>query len=259
MPILNTSFQRSKFLNLPHGFFGRLGGMSAAPYNSLNCGLGSRDSLINVRENRKRVANFLGFSTVTTGYQTHSNSVAYVSKPLETVTSVMLDQGVDGLVTDRPQILLGVLSADCAPVLFSDVKAEVVGVCHAGWRGAVSGIGEATLKAMRNLGATEIVAAIGPAIGRNVYEVKADMRANFSASDAELWFTKVLSAQAGEDRWCFDLQGYVASRLSDAGIAKVETIDADTYSLPDQYFSARYAQHNGLTDYGRNLSVIGLN
>ena len=160
----------------------------------------------------------------------------------------------DALVTDRPGLLIGVVTADCAPVLLADRKAGVVAAAHAGWRGAVDGVIENTLAAMAELGArtSRIVAAIGPTIAQASYEVDAALRDRFAPA------THGLFAPGDADRWQFDLPGFVAMRLAGAGVERVESLGEDTYAQPDRFFSFRRATHRGEPTGGRQISVIGL-
>jgi polyphenol oxidase len=160
-------------------------------------------------------------------------------------------------VTDRPGLLLGVLTADCGPVLFADAEAGVVGAAHAGWKGAIGGVTDSTIAAMERLGAqrSRIVAAIGPCIARTSYEVDDHFLKQFEGADPanERFFT---SGRIGHHQ--FDLEGYIAARLAAAGITRVEALGLDTYADPDRFFSFRRATHQGEPDYGRQISLIGL-
>ena len=232
-----------------HAFLGRAGGVSSGIYESLNCGLGSRDDRAAVIENRRRACLAVGADGLATAYQVHSAvavGVEGVSERLE----------ADGLATDRPGLALGILTADCAPVLFADPEAGVVGAAHAGWRGALDGILEATVEQMVRLGADPAgtVAAVGPCIAQESYEVGEDFRMRFEAADSgnARWFVPGRHARAQ-----FDLAGYVAARLAATGVA-VRTAMVDTYRDGNGYFSYRRACHRGEGDFGRQLSVIAL-
>ena len=158
------------------------------------------------------------------------------------------------MVTDRPGVLLGIVTADCAPVLLADAAAGVIGAAHAGWRGARGGVVENTLAFMEQLGAdrSRIAAAIGPTIGQRNYEVDEPFRAGFGPED------EVFFAPGREGRWQFDLSGYLDARLRSAGVATVDTLGLDTYADPDRFFSYRRATHAGEPTYGRQFSLIGL-
>ena len=239
---------------VPHGFLGRTGGVSTGHVASLNTGPGSADDPAAVAENRRRAADAVLSGAVLVGvYQVHGADVA-------TVTQAWPDADrphADALVTDRPGVLLGILTADCAPVLFADVAAGVVGAAHAGWKGALAGVTDATLAAMEALGAdrARIAAAIGPCIARASYEVDDAFRARFAAADpaTERFFG---DARPGHHR--FDLTAYLAHRLAAAGVTRVEAIDRDTYALEGRFYSFRRATHRGEPDYGRQISLIGM-
>jgi polyphenol oxidase len=239
---------------LPHGFLGRSGGVSEGIHGGLNVGLGSDDDRDAVIENRRRATNavLLGAELVTV-HQVHSADVVKVTQAWPDAERPK----VDALVTDRPGLLLGVLTADCGPVLFADLEAGVVGAAHAGWKGAIGGVTDSTITAMEQLGAqrSRICAAIGPCIARASYEVDDTFLKRFEDADAanERFFT---AGRIGHHQ--FDLEGYIAARLAAAGISRVEALGLDTYAAPDRFFSFRRATHNGEPDYGRQISLIGL-
>ncbi len=238
-----------------HGFFTRRGGVSGGLYESLNCGLGSGDDAGAVRENRRRAARALGADTdrLATVYQVHGTTVSVIdshwtpSHPPE----------ADGMVTDRTGVALGILTADCAPVLMADERASVIGACHAGWRGALDGITDATIAAMERLGARRdrIRAAIGPCIAQRSYQVGDEFRDRFIEADAanERYFRR-----DRENRFRFDLSSYVADRLTAAALGSVEWVGGDTYADAGNLFSYRRSTHRGERDYGRALSAIML-
>lgn len=239
---------------IAHGFFGRAGGVSAGLYESLNCGLGSKDERAKVLENRSRVAGRLGVAldNLLTLYQVHSPTVLTLSE------SWGPGQGpqADGMVTKTPGLALGVLAADCTPILFADEAAGVIGACHAGWKGALAGVAEATVDAMSALGAdrTRIAAAIGPTIRQPAYEVGAEFRERFHAADPtnDIWF----APGKAPEKFQFDLPGYLAARLKAARIARIDDLAICTYA--GDYFSYRRTTHRGEADYGRNISAIAL-
>ena len=239
---------------VPHGFAGRRGGVSTGSVASLNCGIGSGDAVGAVATNRARAADAALANAALVGlYQVHGRDVA-------TVTAAWADDArprADAMVTDRPGILLGIMTADCAPVLFADVDAGVVGAAHAGWKGALAGVTDATVAAMEALGAQRgrIVAAIGPMIARASYEVDATLFDAFTSHDPgnERFF---MDGRAGH--WQFDLEAYVAQRIAAAGVARVEAMGIDSYAQADDFYSYRRATHAKQADYGRQLSVIGL-
>ena len=239
-----------------HRFFTRKGGVSAGLYSSLNCGYGSGDAPDNVRENRRRAAAAFDRADdeLLTVHQIHSTNVLTVGN--ERWTSPGAPKG-DALVTDRPGVVLGVLAADCAPVLLADAEARVIGAAHAGWKGALAGVVEATVSAMEKLGARRerVRAAIGPCIGRNSYEVGPEFPAPFLKRDeGDAAFFRP-APRAGH--FLFDLAGYLARRIARAGVA-VEATGHDTLSGETDFFSYRRNTLKGVRDYGRGLSAIAL-
>jgi len=241
---------------IAHGFFGREGGVSQGLYASLNCGPGSKDDSAAVAENRRRVADALA-------PEVQLVSLSQVHSPIiHTLPAWGSEDGKrlegDGMVTATPGLGLGILTADCAPVLFADAKAGVIGAAHAGWKGALGGVLEATLEAMEKLGAlrTRISAAIGPSISQKNYEVGADFRDRFVESGAKHARFFVPSDREGHFR--FDLPGYVAHRLTQAGTGSVESLGICTYPAENGFFSFRRTTHAGEPDYGRQISAIVL-
>ncbi|HYW17116.1 MAG TPA: peptidoglycan editing factor PgeF [Allosphingosinicella sp.] len=239
---------------VPHGFLGRRGGVSEGICTGLNVGLGSADDPDMIRENRRRAVEAVrpGARLVTV-HQIHSADCLYAAGPWP-------DDGRprgDAMVTDRPGLVLGILTADCAPVLLADPQAGVVGAAHAGWKGAFGGVVEATVAEMERLGADRgrIAAAVGPCIARRSYEVDETFLRRFTDSDPghETFFT------LGREGHCqFDLEGFVVSRLAAAGLTRVEALGQDTYSDPDRFFSYRRSTHRVEPDYGRQISLIAL-
>jgi polyphenol oxidase len=240
--------------NLPHGFLGRRGGVSQGEMWGLNVGYGSGDDPQLIAENRRRAIDaLLPRASLATVHQVHSPTVVYVEQPWEQ------DQRphADAMVTDRRGILLGVLTADCAPVLFADEVAGVVAAAHSGWRGAIGGVNEATIEAMEKLGAKRerIAAAVGPSVEQRSYEVDEAFRERFIEQDrANGRF--FVAGPAGKPH--FDLTGYILQRLDDAGIAEAEALRLDTYSDPDRFYSYRRSTHRNEPSYGRQISMIGL-
>jgi YfiH family protein len=248
--------------SIAHGFFGRAGGVSGGIYDSLNCGPGSDDARANVLENRRRVSAAMGGAALVTVGQVHSPDVLTVTKPWD-IGRVQSDDALtvplgDAMVTATPGIALGILTADCAPVLFADADARVIGAAHAGWKGALTGVLEATLAAMEALGArrTRIAAAIGPCIGQANYEVGPEFRARFAGADAANAKYFVPSERAEHHR--FDLESFVADKLAQAGVDRIERLATCTYAHAADFFSFRRATHRGEKDYGREISVIAL-
>ena len=240
-----------------HGFLTREGVVSTGIYASLNCGPGSDDVPVNVTENRRRAVDMVGLGQVplVTCSQIHSADVVRVRAPWDQSGAPK----ADALVTDQPGLALGVLTADCAPVLFADAASGVVGAAHAGWKGAVGGVIEATLAAMVELGAkpNAIHAAVGPCISQASYEVGADLRDVVLGASAWAEDSFVVSPET-PGHFHFDLPGYVAGRLARLHLDRVEILGFDTYSQPEHFFSYRRTTHDGGGDYGRALSVIGL-
>ena len=243
-----------------HGFFSREGGVSEGLYASLNCGLGSSDSPDNVTTNRARAAAEIDVapSSLITCYQVHSTTVVEVERPWSRDNLPK----ADAMVTATPGIALGILTADCAPVLFADPTARIVGAAHAGWRGALSGVIGATIATMTKLGAdaSRIVAGIGPCIAQRSYEVGPEFPAPFLAADPahqSLFAPCAAAAARGETKYLFDLRGFVASELNRAGVRQVYDLPHDT-CREERFFSYRRACQRGEKDYGRSLSAIAL-
>jgi polyphenol oxidase len=240
-------------LAVPHGFFTRSGGVSTGPYASLNCSLSGADDRAAVLENRARVARTLGVapSHLVGLHQVHGTAVETVTAPWAPGEGPQ----ADGMVTAVAGIALGVVTADCGPVLFADRDAGVVGAAHAGWRGAVAGILEATVAAMVALGAepARIAAAIGPCIRQPSYEVAADLREAVLARDpADTRFFR----PGRPDRWQFDLAGYCAARLRAAGVGRVSVTPGDTAAEPDRFFSHRRRTLSGGGPIGHQIAGV---
>jgi YfiH family protein len=239
-----------------HGFFTRSGGVSQGLYATLNGGIGSKDSPEHVAENRARMANALGVrpDNFVSAYQVHSPDVVTVEKPWPS------DQRprVDGMVTKTPGIALGISTADCGPVLFADGQARVIGAAHAGWRGALTGVLEATIGAMEKLGADRgrIVVALGPMIRQENYEVGPEFVTRFREADEGN--KKFFAPSERKDHAMFDLAGYAAMRLERAGVGTIEDLKLCTYAEPERFFSYRRMTKLGETDYGRHINAITL-
>lgn len=236
-----------------HGFFTRKGGASSGVFQGLNCGPGSTDQADAVSINRARVAGAMGLAPehLVSVHQVHSADVVTVTGPLEARPRA------DAMVTAVPGVALAVLTADCAPVLLADARAGVVGAAHAGWRGALSGVLEATVAAMAALGAEpgRIAAVIGPTISQQAYEVGPEFLEDFMAEDAG---NARFFARGQGDRVLFDLPAYVLARLRAAGVGQAEWTRHCTYSSPELFYSYRRATHEGAADYGRLISTIRL-
>ena len=239
---------------VPHGFFGRSGGISRGAVAGLNCGLGSGDDLRSVEANRRMAADaILPGAPLASVHQIHSPIAVIVTAAAPYAERPQ----ADALVTDRPGLLLGIVTADCAPVLLADAEAGVVGAAHAGWRGAMAGVTDQAIAAMISLGARidRIAAAIGPCIARASYEVDHDFAERLLADDPG---NDGFFAEGQDGKPHFDLEGYVAARLAAAGVGRIETVGLDTYALEDRFYSYRRSTHRIEPTYGRQLSLIGL-
>ncbi|MCW3798093.1 peptidoglycan editing factor PgeF [Sphingomonas sp. BN140010] len=237
---------------VPHGFFGRQGGLSTGAMASLNCGWGSGDDLALIVENRRRAADaVLPGARIVSPHQIHSAEVVEAGEWPDNDRP-----HADAVVTDRPGILLGILTADCAPVLFADREAGVVAAAHAGWKGALAGVTDRTVEAMEQLGARRerIAAAVGPCIAQRSYEVDFRFADPFLEVDpsAERFFNEGPSGKPH-----FDLESYVLARLAAAGLRQVEALGQDTYGQSECFYSYRRATHRNEPSYGRQISLIG--
>ncbi len=239
-----------------HGFFTRRGGVSDGVYASLNCGFGSSDDPAKVEENRAIAARQLGLPAerLVTCHQVHGTAAITVEHPWRRDANPR----ADGMVSAVPGIALGVLAADCAPVLFADPEAGIIGAAHGGWRGTLAGIMEATVAAMVAQGAAlaRIRAGIGPCIAQPSYEVGPEFHATFAAADEGSAGFFMAAAQPGH--FLFDLGGYIAHRLTRLGLARIERVPHDTAAEEALFFSYRRACLRGETDYGRGLAAIAL-
>jgi YfiH family protein len=239
---------------IPHGFLGRIGGVSIGIVAGLNAGFGAGDDPAAVDENRARAAAaILPGAPLVSVHQIHSPTCVTVTEPWSDAQRPR----ADALVTACRGVLLGIVTADCAPILLADAEAGVIGAAHAGWKGAIGGVTDSTVAAMEALGArpAAIRAAIGPCIGQASYEVGEDLRTRFADEEAA---SERFFAPGRPGHWQFDLAGYAAERLRAAGVGHVQAIGLDTYSDADRFFSFRRATHRGEPDYGRQLSLIGL-
>ena len=240
---------------LRHRFFTRDGGVSTGIYRGLNGGIGSQDDPTHVQENRRRMAEAVGVapSHFLTAFQIHSPDVAIAEGPWPA------DQRpkVDAMVTRVPGLALGVTTADCGPVLFADPNARVIGAAHAGWKGAFTGVLEATIDAMEGLGAdrTDMVVAIGPLIRQPSYEVGSEFVARFTDTDPA--FDRFFVPSTRDGHAMFDLAGFIRMRLENAGITRIDDLAIDTYPNED-LFSYRRSVHRKEGDYGRQIHAIVL-
>lgn len=250
-----------------HGFYTRVGGVSTGVYSSLNCGFGSDDERANVAENRRLIAHDLfdgeliesvnssPSPLIMTPYQHHSADAVIVNGPWQPADAPK----ADAVVTNKPGLVIGILTADCAPVLFADPVAHVVGAAHAGWRGAVGGVLEATIEAMEQLGAVRerLTAVVGPTISLENYEVGPEFKADFLSKNPE--YSAFFSELAAGERPHFDLPNFAKHRLIAAGIGTADAISHCTYGDESLFFSYRRNCHQNIADYGRHISAIGLN
>jgi len=251
-----TAPSLSSLRGIRHAFFTREGGVSQGLYASLNGGVGSRDEPAHVAENRARMARALNVEAgrLATVHQVHSPDVAVAEQAWSTESRPK----ADAIVTRTPALAIGVTTADCGPVLFADPKARVIGAAHAGWRGALTGVLDATIAAMERLGADRdrIAAALGPMIGQRNYEVGPEFVQTFCDQDpANIRFFEDAER---EGHALFDLSGYIAARLRRAGIGQIENLGLCTYAEPERFYSYRRSVHRGEGDYGRHINAIVL-
>lgn len=251
-PLQSPALGKLDGAGIAHGFFTREGGVSEGLYAGLNVGLGSHDAPERVRENRARVAGWFGedLDHLATLYQVHSPYVIVVDGPVSGERPK-----ADGQVTATPGIVLGVLTADCGPVLFTDPQARVIGAAHAGWKGALGGVLESTIDAMVSLGARRdrIVACLGPSISHRNYEVGAEFVERFvSVNDS---YATYFRPSDRDGHAMFDLPGLTIKRLTEAGVA-AENLDICTYADEERFFSYRRTTHRQEPDYGRQISAI---
>ena len=250
--ITHPSFQPA---TLTYGFFGRQGGVSDGLYDSLNCGLGSDDTPALVLQNRQLAAQSIGSDRahMASVYQIHSADVVTIDDDYDLTQRPQ----ADGLVTARAGIALAILTADCTPLIMADEQAGVIGACHAGWRGAATGIIENTISAMCNLGASrqDITIVIGPTIAKASYQVADDMRQNVINSNADSApFFSDDPSEAG--KFLFDLPGFAASCAARAGVRHIYDVTRDTYRESRLFFSHRHATHHNQADTGRQITLI---
>lgn len=255
LPVMESSALKA-LPGVAHAFFTREGGVSEGVYRGLNGGLGSHDDPAAVLENRRRMAAHLGLAPgrLAIPWQVHSAEAVAAAEPWERMAS----PHVDGVATRTPGLAAAVTIADCCPILFADPRARVVGAAHAGWKGALSGVIEATLARMEELGATRghVTAALGPCIRRQSYEVGPEFAARFTAEDPANAGFFAASSRPGHS--LFDLAGYVVARLRAAGVGTVDDVGLDTYPDEARFFSYRRATHRGEPDYGRMIAAIAL-
>ena len=239
-----------KFKNIKHGFFNSIGGVSSGIYKSLNCGIGSKDKKINVINNLKIVSKKISIrkNKLVLLKQIHSNKIHYLKKiPKKKLVG-------DGLYTSSKNIAFGILTADCAPILFYDSKKKIIGAAHAGWKGAYKMIVSKMINYFKKKGSrlNDLIAIIGPCISQKNYEIKEDFRKKFlnqTQSNKRHFRTK-------NNKIYFDLKSYIFQQLKNTGIKNIEIIKKDTFSPKNKFFSARRSLKNKIDDYGRNISII---
>ncbi|MEI2300235.1 peptidoglycan editing factor PgeF [Ensifer sp. MJa1] len=251
-PVQSSLFGERVGPAIAHGYFTRKGGVSEGLYRGLNVGLGSNDDRAHVNENRTRVARWFGapLEHLATVHQVHSPDAIVVDETYDGARPQ-----ADALVTATPGIVLGVLSADCGPILFADAEASVVGAAHAGWKGALTGVLESTIETMVSLGARRerIVACLGPSISKRNYEVGAEFVDRFVAANGN--YASYFNVSDREGHAMFDLPAFTIRRLTEAGVT-AENLDICTYADEDRFFSYRRTTHRQEPDYGRQISAI---
>jgi YfiH family protein len=237
-----------------HAFFTREGGVSSGVYATMNGGVGSRDDPAHVAENRRRMVAVLGADALVTAYQVHSATAVVATRAWTRAEAPR----ADAVVTTTPGIALAVTIADCGPVLLADSDAGVIAAAHAGWRGALDGIVASTVREMEKLGASRerIVAAIGPLIRQPSYEVGPEFVARFRSADAG--FARFFTPARHDGHARFDLPGFIAHRLQESGVVRIDDLGLDTYADEERFFSYRRATHRNEADYGRLIAAIAL-
>jgi YfiH family protein len=255
-PMLIHSAKLSALPRVRHAFFTREGGVSEGVYESLNGGQGSRDEAAHVKENRRRMAAALDVpdGVISTAFQIHSPTAVVATKPWTRAEAPR----ADAIATNKARLAIGVTVADCGPILLADGQAGVIGAAHAGWRGALDGILEAVVAKMEELGATRsnIAAAIGPLIRQQSYEVGPEFVLRFQ--DAEKSYSRFFAPSTRDGHALFDLPGFIAERLKDAGVGTIDDLGLDTYSDEARFFSYRRTTHRKEADYGRLIAAIAL-
>ena len=241
-----------KFRKINHGFFNSFGGVSSGIYKSLNCGIGSKDKKKNIIKNLKIVTNRVGGKKkIALLHQIHSNKIHFIKK----ISKKKLVG--DGLITKSKGLMIGVLTADCAPIIFFDPNKNIIGIAHAGWKGAYKKIALEMIKKFKKNGSKlkDIIAVIGPCISQKNYEVKNDFKAKFISQSLrnKIFFKNI------KNKIYFDLKSYIFQQLKNEGVDNVELIKKDTFCTKNNFFSARRSLKNKINDYGRNISIIMIN
>ena len=243
------SKELKKFKIINHGFFNSLGGVSSGIYKSLNCGFGSKDKKKNILNNLKIVSKKIGTKKkIVLLHQMHSNKIHFIKKLSKNKLVG------DGLITEIKGLAIGILTADCAPIIFFDSKKNIIGVAHAGWKGAYKKIAQKMIHYFKKKGSklNDLHAVVGPCISQNNYEIKEDFRKNFLNQNLvnKKYFKKV------KKKIYFDLKSYIFQQLKNSGLKNIEIIKKDTFYLKNNFFSARRCVKNKINDYGRNISII---
>ena len=247
------SSKLKKYINLKHGFFSRENGVSEGSYKSLNCGKGSNDKRENILKNLEIVSKKIGCKkeSLITLNQTHSNKVIFLKD------KEMIKDKLDGdaIITKIKNIGIGILTADCAPILFYDPSKKIIASVHSGWKGAFNGIITNTVKKLNELDVktSDLIAVIGPCIGKKSYEVKNDFFNKFTLKDEK---NSIFFKKTSNDKFNFDLRGYINNEIANLNIKNVENINLDTFSEKQKFFSYRRSILNNEKDYGRCISVI---
>ena len=247
-------FRAAALDKVPHGFLGRRGGVSKGVCAGLNVGLGSGDDRDAILENRRLAVEAIApGARLVTAHQVHSPDAIYADAPWPDDAR----PHADAIVTDRPGLAIGIVTADCTPLLLADRAAGVIGAAHAGWKGAFGGVIESTVALMEAKGASRarIAAAIGPVIARKSYEVDDAFLRRFAETDPE---NERFFTPGREGHHQFDIEAYVLARLAEAGVTRAEALGLDTYSDPGRFYSYRRATHRGEPGYGRQISLIAL-
>ena len=247
------SSRLNKFKNLRHCFFSRKNGVSNGYYKSLNCGLGSRDKKVNVIKNLKLVSDSIKCNkeSLITLHQKHTSRVIHFQNKSQVKNKLI----GDAIVSQVKNIGIGILAADCAPILFYDPKKEIIGCAHSGWKGALSGIIQNTVKKFNELdsNSNDLIAIIGPCISKESYEVRLDLFNQFISKDSQ---NKKFFKKINQEKFLFDLRGFINNEISNLNIKNIENIEMDTFSEEEFFYSYRRSQFNKEKDYGRCISVI---
>ena len=242
-----------KFKNIKHCFFSRRNGVSVGLYESLNCGIGSNDSKENVLKNLEIISNKINCdkNSLITLNQKHTNQVVYFKNE----TSIKNKVTADAIVSEVKNVGIGILTADCAPILFYDPKKKIIGCAHSGWKGALNGIIKNIVKKFNELNSNsnDLIAVVGPCIGKKSYEVKEDFFNKFVSYENN---NKIFFEKINNGKFLFDLRGFINKEISNCGITSIENLEMDTFSQKEFFYSYRRSQHNKEKDYGRCISVI---